>query len=116
MLTWLFGLMGEYAAAERLRVENLVGTVRDDLIEVHVVGGSGAGLEDVDLVLVTEPARHELLQRLQDRLRQLRVELPEIGVRLSGRVLHAGDRPPKGGRRRDSLIWKFARALVVNDP
>jgi hypothetical protein len=58
----------------------VAGEVGEHLVGVHVRGGPGAGLEDVDRELVVVLAGGDRFARLGDPSRQLLVEDPELAV------------------------------------
>ena len=62
----------------------LGGKGREDLVRVHVGGGTGARLEDVDREVLVPAAVRHLVGRLLHRLGDVLVEDPELGVDLRG--------------------------------
>jgi hypothetical protein len=66
-----------------LAAPDLDRAVRDDLVGVHVRGGPGPGLEDVEDELVVQVALHDLLRRLDDVVPEALVQKPQlvVGVR-----------------------------------
>ena len=63
-----------------VRMHAVTGEGRHDLVRVHVRGGAGAGLEDVDRKLVVELAGGDAVARGGDALREPGIEEPEVGV------------------------------------
>ena len=64
--------------------EQLDGTVRDHLVDVHVGLRSTAGLEHDEREVLVERAGNHLVRRLTNRARDARVELARVGVVLRG--------------------------------
>ena len=83
-----------------VRVHALAGEVRDHLVGVHVRGGAGAGLEDVDRELVVVLAGGHLVARARRCARRCRVEQPELGVHARRLGLDASEPAHHGGRER----------------
>jgi hypothetical protein len=79
------GLFGAEIAAHCLYC-----TVRDDLVGVHVGGGPGAGLEDVEYELVVELALHDLFGGPDDGIPEVIVQKTQFMVDVRGFEL---DRP-----------------------
>src|SRR5215211_9152719 len=73
------GISGAEFAAE-----DLYGPVGDDLVGVHVRGGPGARLEDVEDELVVEFALHYLLGGPYDGVPELLVEEAELEIHVRG--------------------------------
>ena len=80
-LTWSLGWTSFGSA---LAAQQLGGPVGDDLVGVHVGGGAGAGLEDVDHELVVEAALGHLRRRPGDGLGDARLQEAQLGVHLGG--------------------------------
>ena len=101
------------------QAEVLEGTIRDDLVRVHVRRCSGPALEDVDDELVIEQAVHDVLAGALDGLRAAGVDQPELMVGADGGQL---DRAQAGHQRGDGteigvpLAVKFSRARAVCTP
>src|SRR6185369_11483264 len=76
MIVW----MNEIAASRSAK--EFGGPIRDHLIGIHVGGGSGAGLKDVDRKVVVEPAVNDFLSRRDNGLCQFGIEKAEVLVDL----------------------------------
>src|SRR3989441_13370434 len=88
--------MDDSLLAERV-TQDLVRTVRDHFVRVHVRGGPAARLEDVERELSVELPVHDLLAPLDDRLAEFAVQEPKLHVRLRARHLDQAkgiDEPP----------------------
>jgi len=86
-------VVGVDRTAPQLGPVDLGRAVRDHLVCVHVRGGPGAGLEDVDRELVVVVARDDLLGRLDDRVRAVVLDEAELAVGRCGGFLDDPERP-----------------------
>src|SRR3989454_10709730 len=97
--------------------EDLVRTVRDHFVRVHVRRGPTASLEDVERELRVQLAVHHFLTRLDTRLADLVVEQAEFHVRLGARHLDQAesvDEPPAEADSADREV--FDRSLSLDPP
>ena len=77
--------------AERV-TEDLVRSVRDHLVRIHVRRRAAPGLEHVEWEVGVQLALHDLLAGLDDCLSDLRIEEAELHVRLGRRHLDQAER------------------------
>src|SRR5438128_1899702 len=97
--------------------QDLVRTVRDHLVRVHVRRGPAAGLEDVEREVRVQLPVHHLLTRLDDRFADLVIEQSEFHVRLGARHLDEAegvDEPPAEANSADREV--FDRSLRLDSP
>src|SRR3989442_6446868 len=97
--------------------QDLVRTVRDHLVRVHVRRGPAAGLEDVEREVRVQLPVHHLLARLDDRFADLVVEQSEFHVRLGARHLDEAegvDEPPAEADSADREV--LDRSLRLDPP
>src|SRR5436190_23658002 len=94
----------------------LAGQVRDHLVRVHVRGGSGACLEDIDRELVVVAAGGDAVGRLGDGVGELAVEQSKLSVDPGGGRLDPGQ--PVDYRKRDAFAGdgEVRTALLVSAP
>ncbi len=79
------------------RGEADLGEAGDHLVRVHVRGGAGSGLEDVEGKMIVVPPLRHLGGRGGDRFRHRGGEEGEFAVRLGGRTLHQAERVQERG-------------------
>src|SRR3989454_5406595 len=97
--------------------QDLVRTIRDHLVRIHVRRGPAAGLEDVQREMAVQFAVHHLLARLDDRLADFVVEQSEFHVRLGARHLDQAESIDEPPAEADSADWEvFDRSLSLNPP
>ena len=99
-----------------VRVHAALGEVGDHLVRVHVRGGAGAGLEDVDRELVVVLAGRDLVARGRDALGDVGVEQAQLGVHPRGRGLDAPSHRITGTGTRSPDTGKLSTALRVSAP
>ena len=75
-----------------LAAHDLNGAVGQDLIDVHVVGGTGAGLENIDHDLVIKTPREHLIAGFDDGSPFFGINFFERHVGERGRFLDVGHR------------------------
>jgi hypothetical protein len=85
--------------AAALRPKQLIGTVREDLVHVHVVRRAGAGLEDVDDKLIAMLPGNHFIRGADDGLGEARLETPRFLVRQCRGLLDPYRREHEGRKR-----------------
>ena len=100
-----------------LAAEQLVGAVGDDLVDVHVGLGAGAGLPDHQREMVVELAVDDLVRRRATiACARRRVEQAELVVDLGGGALDDASARISGSGMRSVPMRKFCRERWVCAP
>ena len=86
--------------------EDLVGAVREDLVDVHVVRRPGACLIHVHHEMLEVLAGENFIRRLHDHIGDLWIESAGFLVGQRRRALDHYGRPDEGGKRRHSADRK----------
>src|SRR3989475_10927366 len=107
----------DWALIPERMAQDLVGTIRDPLVRIHVRRGPAAGLEDVQREMAVQFAVHPLLARLADRLANFVVEQSELHVGLGARHLDQAESVDEPPAEADSADWEvFDRSLSLDSP
>jgi hypothetical protein len=84
----------------------LAGTIRNDLVRVHVRTRTRASLEDIDREMLIQLAFDHFLRCLNDESRSLLIELSKVSIRLCGSPLDKSERTNQGPAQPISANWK----------
>src|SRR3989442_947949 len=97
--------------------QDLVRTIRDHLVRIHVRRGPAAGLEDAQREMAVQFAVHHLWARWDARLADFVVEQSELHVRLGARHLDQAESVDEPPAEADSADWEvFDRSLSLDSP
>ena len=78
--------------------QQLVGAVREHLVAIHVVRGTGTGLVGIDDELVAVPAGQHFIGGLDDRVGEFGIQTPGFPVCQGGGFLDEDDGVNEGGK------------------